>query len=122
MSIRAQSTIRAAAILTTAEVKTAALSVVPADGGRFVLRLQLTLGSLTNASFNFYSTDDGTTWTPHELSDGTVTRQFTATTDRDLVIEAPGKQAIAVGVIGVGTTTSSSATVTAYWLKRGTQR
>lgn len=114
--------VRAAAILTNSEVKSAAFDLNQTDGASCVLRLQFTKGSLTNGLFKFYASDDGTTWSTLEDGAGNLLRTFTADADQCITLFAPGKKFLAVGVTGTGTVTSSSATVTAQWLRRGSQR
>ena len=114
--------LRAAAILTNAEVKSAAIDLNLADSAGVDLQLNFTLGSLTNGLFKFYVSDDGSTWVPHEDSAGALLRTFTGNANQSVPLYAPGWKFLCVGVTGTGTVTSSSATITARYLRRGSQR
>ena len=114
--------VRAAAILTNGEVKTTAFDFNQTDGATVTVRIQFTKGSLTNGIFKFYVSDDGVTWSTLEDGAGNVLRTLTADTDECVVLWAPGKKFLSIGVTGTGTVTSSTSTVTFAWLRRGSQR
>lgn len=116
---------RAAAILTTGEVAASSLDLNDAFDSKLTVEISFTLGSLTNGIFRFYASKDGTTFEPLEVGyDGTATVSRTYTGDQDIVIpvNAQGWKFFRVSVQGTGTVTSSSATVTYRWLRRGTQK
>ena len=116
------SIVRAAAILTNSEVKGLAFDLNQADGAGVSIRTQFTKGSLTNGIFAFYVSMDGVTWTACEDGAGNIIRTLTANDDRATALFAPGWKFCTVGVTGTGTVTSSSATVSINYLKRGSQR
>jgi hypothetical protein len=114
--------LRAAAILTNSEVKSSSFDINQADSAGVELQFAFTLGSLTNGLFKFYVSDDGSTWIPHEDGAGALLRTFTANAAQTVAIYAPGWKFLCVGVTGTGTVTSSTATITARYLRRGSQR
>jgi len=114
---------RAAAILTTAEVAATALDLNEAYASQVTVQLDFTIGSLTNVIVKFYVSMDGTNYYPVTADTGALmTETVTATGVR---CYSPGNLAgwkyFRASVQGTGTVTSSSATLTYRYLRRGTQ-
>jgi len=114
--------LRAAAILTNGEVFSSSFDLNQTDGAAATLRIRFTKGSLTNGIFKFYVSGDGSTWSTLEDGAGNVSRTLTADTDECLVLWAPGKKFLRIGVTGTGTVTGSTSTIDAWWLRKGSQR
>jgi hypothetical protein len=114
---------RAAAILTTGEVAASALDLNEAWGSRVSVFLDFTLGSLTNVVVRFYASMDGTTYYPVSADTGAVmTETVTATATRAYTVgNLVGWKWFRASVQGTGTVTSSSATLTYRYLRRGSQ-
>jgi hypothetical protein len=114
-------TIRSAAILTTGEVNGTSFELNQAAGSEACVQIDFTLGSLTNGIFRFYVSTDGSTWYTHfGPSAAALTQTLTATSSLSIPVVAKGWRYLRVSVQGTGTVTSSSATVTAKYLRRGT--
>ena len=112
--------LRSAAILTTSEVMSSDLSANNASHSRVSAHVSFTKGSLTNGIFSFYVSNDGSTYVPVTDLGGTgVSETFTADTEKVYFFDCSGWRYFAIGVKGTGTVTSSSATVTARYLRRG---
>ena len=115
---------RAAAILTNSEVAAATFDLNGSFNSSLVVEIDFTLGSLTNGLFRFYGSTDGVTFVPLEpcgSDTASNTRTFTADATAMVPVHAPGVKFFRVTVQGTGTLTSSTATVTYRWLRRGTQ-
>lgn len=113
-------TLRSAAILTTSEVMSSDLAVNNASHSRVNVHVSFTKGSLTSALFSFYVSQDGSTYVPITDLGGTgVSESLSASTEKVYSFDCTGWAFFAVGVTGTGTVTSSSATVTAHYLRRG---
>lgn len=114
---------RAAAILTTGEVAGATLDLNEAWGSHVTYQLDFTLGSLTNVIVRFYVSMDGTTWVPVAGPTGALmTETITATATRAYTVNhLAGWKYFRATLQGTGTVTSSSATGTYRYLRRGTQ-
>jgi hypothetical protein len=114
---------RAAAILTTGEVAASAMDLNDAWGSRVTCFLDFTLGSLTNVIVRFYASMDGTTYCPVTADTGAVaTETITATATRAYTLgNLAGWKFFRASVQGTGTVTSSSATLTYRYLRRGSQ-
>lgn len=114
---------RAAAILTTGEVNGAlTLDLNEAYDSQAAIQIDFTLGSLTNGIFRFYVSSDGTNF--YSLMGPTgaaLTQTLTANSSLAIPVRAPGWKLLRVSVQGTGTVTSSSATVTCRYLRRGSQ-
>lgn len=113
---------RAAAILTTAEVAATTIDLNETWGGQLNVQLDFTKGSLTNVIVKHYVSMDGTNF--YVLSSGTaaLTETITADATRAIQVEACGGwKFYRTTLTGTGTVTSSSATVTYRYLRRGTQ-
>lgn len=114
--------IRAAAILTTGEVNGTSLDLNEAYDATANIQIDFTLGSLTNGIFRFYVSMDGTNFYSLLAPTGaTLTQTLTANGTIALSVKAGGWKLLRVSVQGTGTVTSSSATVTARYLRRGSQ-
>lgn len=114
--------VRAAAILTTGEVAASSLDLNDAWASKVCIDADFTLGSLTNVILRFYVSLDGTTFVPYFAHTGAViTQTLTATARNAYVVEAPGWKFLRVSAQGTGTVTSSSLTLTARYLRRGSQ-
>lgn len=119
-SFNKSETLRSAAILTGSEVMSSDLSANNASHSRVSVHVSFTKGSLTNGIFAFYVSHDGTTYVPFaELGGGAVSATLTADTEKVYSFDCSGWRYFAVGVTGTGTATSSSATITARYLRRG---
>lgn len=113
---------RAAAILTTGEVAATRLDLNECWGSKCELQVDFTLGSLTNVTVKTYVSEDGVTYYEHRAPTGAaVTQTLTASATIAIPIEAPGWRFFRASVQGTGTTTSSSATLTYRYLRRGSQ-
>lgn len=107
--------IRAAAILTTSEVNGTSLPIQRLPFHRASILLELTIGSLSMAVFRFYASTDDSTWYPIADTTGAVEQTLDATGSLSVCIDAPGWRSLRVSAQGYGTTTNSSATVTALY-------
>lgn len=114
---------RAAAILTTGEVAATALDLNESWGSRVSVFLDFTLGSLTNVIVRFYASMDGTNYYAITADTGAVmTETITATATRAYCPQnLVGWKWFRASVQGTGTVTSSSATLTYRYLRRGSQ-
>ncbi|HEY3494736.1 MAG TPA: hypothetical protein VGK73_08630 [Polyangiaceae bacterium] len=113
---------RAAAILTTSEVAGAALDLAQVHDSQITVDLSFTIGSLTNIIVRFYASMDGTTYVPVYMGPTAVTETLTATGTRAYVVPTlAGWKKFRATVQGTGTVTSSSATFTYRWLRKGSQ-
>lgn len=113
---------RAAAILTNGEVAALDLDLNDAWGARVNVQLDFTLGSLTNVIVKHYVSMDGTNY--YVISSGTAaqTETITATAVRGITIpDLVGWKFYRTSLTGTGTLTSSSATLTYRYLRRGSQ-
>lgn len=113
---------RAAAILTNAEVKATSIDLNETWAGQLNVQLDFTKGSLTNIILVHYVSMDGTNW--YNLSSGTAVLGETITANATRAIQihiTGGWKFYATAVTGTGTLTSSSATITYRYLRRGTQ-
>lgn len=109
-------TARAAAILTTSTVNTTPLDIHRTIDGWVQVFIDFTVGSLTNATFNPQILGSDGTW--RDCSDpGVLT--LTASGHKAFAVCAKGAKQLRVGVLGSGTVTSSSATVTYGWQEAG---
>lgn len=109
-------TVRAAAILTSSEVAGTTFANTLSYNGMVSVYIQLTIGSLDAATFYFYvSRDNGTTWVPLRLSDGTTSVSFSEDTNIAIPVNVNGWTTMKVGTLGEGTATSSTATVQAVY-------
>jgi hypothetical protein len=114
--------VRAAAIMTTSEVAGTSLDLNSAWGSRATVQIDFTLGSATNGIFRFYVSQDGSTWyTLYGATGAVLTQTLTANSTIAIPVHAAGWKFLRVSVQGTGTMTSSSATVTARYLRRGSQ-
>lgn len=112
--------VRSAAILTTGEVDGAVFDLDQAWGHGASAKINFTLGSLTNGIFRFYVSDDGTNWfTLLGVNGGSLTQTLTANGTISVPILALGWKSLKISVQGTGTVTSSSATVSINYCKRG---
>lgn len=112
--------VRSAAILTTGEVDGAIFDLDTAWGHGVGVKISFTLGSLTNGIFRFYVSDDGTNWFPLLGANGsTLTQTLTASSTLAVPVQPLGWKSLKVSVQGTGTVTSSSATVSINYCKRG---
>lgn len=112
---------RAAAILTTGEVAAAAVQLQNTHGAEVSVAIDFTLGSLTNCTFRFYGSVDGTNWDRLFVGGTASNVVLTASDDIAVLLSAPGYKFFRASAQGSGTTTSSSATITYRWLRRGSQ-
>lgn len=114
---------RAAAILTTGEVAASDLDLSESTaGGRVVVDIAFTLGSLTNVTIRAYGSFDGVTWKQlREGPGGTlVSLALTANDSTAWSIEIPsGMRRFRVSAQGSGTVTSSSLAMTYRYRRRG---
>lgn len=114
--------VRAAAILTAGEVAGTSFDLNNAHNGQVCAQLDFTIGSLTNGIFRFYGSMDGTNFYSLYGSTGAaVTQTLTASSTISIPLHAQGWKFLRVSVQGTGTVTSSSATVTLRYLRRGSQ-
>lgn len=98
--------IRAAAILTNADVASTSVSMPSTQSQDLLLYIDFTLGSLTNGIFTPQVSHDGTTW--YDLTDpGALT--LTATGTKAIPLRCQGAKLFRCLVKGTGTVTSSSA-------------
>ena len=115
-------TARAAAILTTGEVAGATFDLNETAGSAALVNIAFTIGSLTNVVVRFYVSDDNTNFTTLFGATGAaLTQTLTATQTISIPVWAPGKPFLRVSCQGTGTVTSSSATVTISYDRRGSQ-
>ncbi len=112
---------RASAVLTNAEVKTAAFDINNAADATVSVDIAFTLGSLTNVILKFYVSMDGVTWIDAGDFAGLNSYTLTASTTKAFCIAHPGWKFFAVGATGTGTVTSSLLAVNLRYLKRGSQ-
>jgi hypothetical protein len=114
---------RAAAILTTAEVAAASFDLNNAFNSEVSVDLSFTIGSLTNVVIRFYASMDGVTYKAIAVNGGTLMSEtLTASAERCYPVPPlAGWKQFRVTLQGTGTTTSSSATVTYRYLRRGSQ-
>jgi hypothetical protein len=114
---------RAAAILTTSEVAAASFDLNNAFNSEVSVDLSFTIGSLTNVVIRFYASMDGVTYKAIAVNGGTLMSEtLTASAERCYVVPPlAGWKQFRVTLQGTGTTTSSSATVTYRYLRRGSQ-
>jgi hypothetical protein len=113
---------RAAAILTTGEVAGTSFDLNEAHDSEVDVQLDFTVGSLTNGIFRFYVSVDGTNWYTHfGPSAAALTQTLTANGALSIPVSGKGWKFLRVSVQGTGTVTSSSATVTVRYLRRGSQ-
>lgn len=114
---------RAAAILTTAEVAGSVLDLNESFGSLITVQLDFTLGSLTNVTLRFYVSMDGTNFYPVTADTGALmTEVVTATATRCYSpSNLAGWKYFRASIQGSGTVTSSSATLTYRYLRRGSQ-
>ena len=113
---------RAAAVLTTGEVAAAALDLNEAWGSNVSVQLAFTLGSLTNVIVKHYVSMDGTAYVP--VASGTAVQTETITADATRAYSLTGLggwKFYRATLQGTGTVTSSSATLTYRYLRRGSQ-
>lgn len=113
---------RAPAILTTGEVAATALDLNEAWGSHVTVFLDFTIGSLTNVVVRFYVSMDGTNYYPIAAGSAVMTETVTATATRCYApASLAGWKWFRASVQGTGTVTSSSATLTYRYLRRGSQ-
>lgn len=115
-------TARAAAVLTAAEVAASTLDLNETWGGQVNVQLDFTKGSLTNVIVKHYVSADGTNFYP--LASGTALETETITADATRAYKMTGLggwKFYRATLTGTGTVTSSSATVTYRYLRRGSQ-
>ncbi len=114
---------RAAAILTTAEVAAASVDLNEGWGDGISVGLDFTLGSLTNVVVRFYVSMDATTWyTLRGSTAAALAATETAGGNFAYAMESlAGWKFFRASVQGTGTVTSSSATLTYRYLRRGSQ-
>lgn len=115
---------RAAAVLTTGEVAATTLNLLtekPHDA-EVAVQISFTIGSLTNCAFRFYASVDGTNF--DLIYVGGTASTITMTASDDICVVMPplsGYKYFRASAQGSGTVTSSSATITYRWLRRGSQ-
>lgn len=116
-------TARAAAILTTGEVAGATFDLNEAYASQVSVQLAFTLGSLTNVIARFYVSSDGTTFIPISAPTGAVaTETVDANATRAYTFaNLGGWKYFRASLQGTGTVTSSTATLTYRYLRRGSQ-
>lgn len=114
---------RAAAILTTGEVAASSFDLNNAFDSQVTVDLSFTLGSLTNVIVRFYASSDGVTYKQIAVNGGTLmTETLTASAERCYVVPPlAGWKQFRITLQGTGTVTSSSATATYRYLRRGSQ-
>jgi len=114
---------RAAAILTTGEVAGASFDLNEAFNSQVSVFLDFTIGSLTNVIARFYASMDGTTFYPIAAPTGAVmTETITANGTRAYTLPSLcGWKYFRASLQGTGTATSSTATMTYRYLRRGSQ-
>lgn len=114
---------RAAAILTTAEVAGAKIDLNDAFKSEVSLQVDFTLGSLTNAIVRVYVSMDGVNF--YQLQGASaaapVAITYTASQLAAIAFDCIGWKFFRATIQGTGTVTSSSATLTYRYLRRGTQ-
>lgn len=114
--------VRAAAILTTAEVAGGNVDLNDAAGSDAAVEIDFTIGSLTNVVVRFYVSNDNVTFKPlFGPSGAALTQTVTATGVSVIPIKAPGYPILRVSAQGTGTVTSSSLTLTVRYDRRGSQ-
>ena len=113
---------RAAAIMTTSEVAGTSFDLNNAWGSAATVQIDFTQGSATNGVFRFYVSQDGSTWySLYGASAAALTQTLTANASLAIPVQAAGWKFLRVSVQGTGTMTSSSATITVKYLRRGSQ-
>jgi hypothetical protein len=113
---------RAAAILTNLEVFTSSFDLNNAWGSRANVQIDFTKGSLTNVIATFLVSQDGVTYYTLMGPTGAVlTQTLTANSTLSIPVMCEGWKYLRLGLTGTGTVTSSSATVTVKYLRRGSQ-
>lgn len=113
---------RAAAILTTGEVAGASIDLNETFNSSLSLQVDFTLGSLTNVTVRQYVSMNGSTWYEHRTNAGVTTAVvLSANSTINIPVHAPGWKFFRPSVQGSGTVTSSSATLTHRYLRRGSQ-
>lgn len=105
---------RPAAVLTTSAVAAAVLPVQNTVDGTVMVDVDFTLGSLTSATFTPQVSDDGVNnW--RNITDPGALGPLTASGAFSFPVICKGKKYFRVTAIGVGTVTSSSATISYRW-------
>ncbi len=111
MATVASTTVRAAAILTTSEVRTTAFDMANTLDGGITIDMSFTKGSLDNVIMIVYGSADDVTYKPMYAGVTAMTETLTANGERLYVIKPSGVRYVKVGVQGTGTVTSSSCTI-----------
>jgi hypothetical protein len=114
---------RASAVLTTGEVAATRLDLNETFNSRVTVSIDFTVGSLTNCTFRYFVSMDGTTYYPIETTGGgVVSHVLTADGTKVVTIDAPGWKWFRVSAQGSGTVTNSLAALSYRYLQRGSQR
>lgn len=114
--------IRSAAILTTGEVAGTSFDLNEAHESEVSVQIDFTIGSLTNVVVRFYVSADGSTfYSAFGPTGAAITQTLTASSTIAVPVSGKGWKFLRVSCQGTGTVTSSSATITARYLRRGTQ-
>ena len=113
---------RASAVLTTGEVAATRMDVNEACNGVINVQIVFTLGMLTNCTFRYMVSMDGTTYYPiKSLGAGVASVVPTADSTYVETFNAAGYKWFRVSAQGSGTVTSSLAAIDYRWHKRGSQ-
>lgn len=113
---------RAAAILTTGEVAASRIDLNETFNSSLTCQVDFTLGSLTNVIVKPYVSMDGSAYYELRAPTGAaITQTLTASATLAIPLTAQGWKFLRVSVQGTGTVTSSSATLTYRYLRRGSQ-
>jgi hypothetical protein len=115
---------RSAAVLTTSEVAGNTLNLLTTSPheSQLTVDVDFTIGSLTNATFRFYASMDGTTFDLIHV--GATSSALALTASDTVAVTMPslaGYKYFRATVQGSGTVTGSSAAFTYRWLRRGSQ-
>lgn len=114
-------TVRAAAIMTTSEVAGTSFDLNSAADALITVDHRFTVGSADSGTFRYYVSMDASTWVPCESLNGDVSYAPTANATKCATFLLPGWKWFRVSVQGAGTMTSSSATVSVRYHRKGTQ-
>lgn len=112
---------RVSAVLTTGEVDAIILQCADAHDGDVQTQIDFTIGSLTDVTFRFYVSDNGTTWRAFKDLHGNASYSLTATANVAYQFILAGAKFFKVSFQGSGTVTNSLAALTYKYLRRGSQ-
>lgn len=109
MAIETSAAGRTAAILTTGEVFGSDFDMRQTLNGKVTIDLSFTIGSLTSCTWTVYAGSAATPTDALWINGQKMTGSLTASTEAQIVVEAPGCRYLRMSLTGVGTVTSSEA-------------